>query len=358
VNTMPEAKHDSKSPKISFCIPTFNRGEFLGATLDSIIDQAPLDCEIVVLDRGSSDNTDEVVSARAGRWARLRFIKQTAPGGIDRSIDEVVGLSSGDFCWLSSSKDVLKPGAVRTVLSHLDEDVSLVAINMEIRDTASSALLVPRSATFESDVVYESQDGDRLFREAFNLVNHMSCLVIRREVWLARERARYYGSLYMHLAVIFQEPLPGKAIVVSKPLLCHHFGGQSWLSGATHMHLMWSPLIESLAISRSTKKMFARSSALQRFRSLLVLRALGWYSWSDYLRIIRPNLRPHNSILSALAAVAPGSLLNAIFVLQNRIGNDHYRNITLHMLRASRFHVRNWQILRHTSRSKVPVRHS
>lgn len=352
---MLEATRDSKPPKISFCIPTFNRGKLLGATLDNIIDQATTACEIVVLDAGSSDNTDEVVSARAARFARLRYLKQAVPGGVDRSIDEVVTLASGDFCWLSSSKDMLKPGAVATVLKLLDEEVSLVAINMEIRDTGSSALLVARSVTFESDAVYEPQDTDRLFREAFNVVNHMSCLVIRREVWLARERARYYGSLYMHLAVIFQEPLPGRAIVVSKPLLCHRFGGQSWLSGATQMELMWSPLIESLAISRSTKKMFARSSGLQRFGRLLLHRAVGLYSWSEYIRFIRPNLRSRDSILPALAAVAPGSLLNAIFVLQNKIGNDPYRNISLHMLRASRFHVRNWPILRHTSR--VPAEH-
>jgi glycosyltransferase involved in cell wall biosynthesis len=348
---MPGTPQDSTPPKISFCIPTFNRAEYLGVTLDNIIDQATTDCEIVVLDAGSSDNTDDVVSARAARFPRLRYVKQAAPSGVDRSIDEVITLSSGDFCWLSSSKDLLKPGAVATVLTLLQEDVSLVAINMEIRDTTSSVLLVPRSVTFEKDGIYEPQDIDRLFTEAFNVVNHMSCLIIRRSLWLVRERARYYGSLYMHLAVIFQEPLPGRAIVVSKPLLCHRFGGQSWLSGATQMELMWSPLIESLAISRSTKKMFARSSALQRFRSLLSYRAFGLYSWSEYLRFIHPNLRSRDSILPALAAVAPGGFLNAIFVLQNKFGSDHYRNITLHMLRASRFHVRNWQILRHTSRA-------
>jgi len=350
---MLEATRNSKPCKISFCIPTFNRGEFLGATLDNIIDQATGDCEIVVLDGGSSDNTDDVVFKRAMSCSRLRYVKQTGPGGVDRSIDEVIGSSSGDFCWLLSSKDILKPGAVAAVLSVINEEVSLVAINMEIRDTESFAILVPRSVNFESDVEYGPQDIDRLFREAFNLVSHMSCLVVRRSLWLARERTRYYGSMYMHLAVIFQQPLPGKAVVIAKPLVCHRFGRQSWLSGATHMQLMWSPLVESLAISESIKKVFARSSALQRFGGLLLHRAYGLYSWSEYRRFVRPNSRSRTTILPALAALAPGTLLNAIFVLQNRIGSDHYRKINLQMLRASPFHVRNWRIFRNTVRATV-----
>ena len=115
---MLEATRDSKPPKISFCVPTFNRGKPLGATLDNIIYQATTDCEIVDLDAGSSDNTDEVVSARAARFARLRYLKQAVPGGVVCSIDEVVTLASGDFCWLLSSKDMLKPVPAAPIRGH------------------------------------------------------------------------------------------------------------------------------------------------------------------------------------------------------------------------------------------------
>jgi abequosyltransferase len=334
-----------KPPRLSFCIPTLNRAQFLDATLASIVGQATVECELVVLDGGSADNTDEIVSKWEQRFAGLRYIKQQEPKGVDCAIDEVIKLARGEYCWLCSSKDLLKPGAVAAVLKVLRDDVSLVAVNMEIRNTDLTVLLVPRSVPLESDAVYGPEDTDRLFREAFNVVSHMSCLIIKRTLWLARERVRHYGSLYVHLAVVFQEPLPGKAIVVAKTSICHRFGGQSWLSGAVKMELMWSPLIESLAISESTKRIFARSSAMKRFRSLLLYRACGLYSWSEYHRAKDSNARFAQSLLPALAALVPGSLLNAFFVLQGRISADNNKNITLQMLRASRFHVKNWRLV-------------
>src|SRR5207253_1068183 len=48
--------------KISFCIPTYNHGRFLGAALESILAQAPEDFEIVIVDGASVDETPAVVA--------------------------------------------------------------------------------------------------------------------------------------------------------------------------------------------------------------------------------------------------------------------------------------------------------
>ena len=47
--------------ELSICIPAKNFGQFIGETLDSIIQQANKNVEIVVLDGGSTDNTQEIV---------------------------------------------------------------------------------------------------------------------------------------------------------------------------------------------------------------------------------------------------------------------------------------------------------
>lgn len=48
--------------KLSICIGTFNRSAFIGATLESIVSQATSECEIVVSDNASNDDTWKVVS--------------------------------------------------------------------------------------------------------------------------------------------------------------------------------------------------------------------------------------------------------------------------------------------------------
>ena len=50
---------------ISVIIPAKNAEETLGATLDSVADQAGVDVETIVVDDGSTDRTREIASSHA-----------------------------------------------------------------------------------------------------------------------------------------------------------------------------------------------------------------------------------------------------------------------------------------------------
>jgi abequosyltransferase len=101
---------------LSICIPTYNFGAFIGETLDSIAPNLCDETEVVILDGGSTDNTSEVVGARQANHSQIRYYNQGFRGGIDRDIAKVVSLSRGTYCWLFSADDIMKPGAVKTIL--------------------------------------------------------------------------------------------------------------------------------------------------------------------------------------------------------------------------------------------------
>jgi abequosyltransferase len=50
-----------KSLLLSICIATYNRGGYIGETLDTIIPQLDNDVELLVVDGASTDNTKDVV---------------------------------------------------------------------------------------------------------------------------------------------------------------------------------------------------------------------------------------------------------------------------------------------------------
>ncbi len=113
--------------RLSFCIPTYSFGEFIGETLESIITQAGDEVEIVVGDGASTDNTEEVVRSYQSSSPKLFYYKFGKKGGVDLDLAKTVELSRGDYCWLMSSDDVLKPGAIQRVLNEikLGQDVYL-----------------------------------------------------------------------------------------------------------------------------------------------------------------------------------------------------------------------------------------
>lgn len=91
-------------PRVSVVIPTYNRARLICETLDSVLAQTYRDFEIIVVDDGSTDGTQEVVS-RYG--PSLRYLRQENAGpaaarnaGIRASGGEYVAFLDSDDLWL------------------------------------------------------------------------------------------------------------------------------------------------------------------------------------------------------------------------------------------------------------------
>ena len=55
------------TPRVSICIVNHNYGRFLAAAIDSALAQTWPDVEVVVVDDGSTDDSDEVIASYDGR---------------------------------------------------------------------------------------------------------------------------------------------------------------------------------------------------------------------------------------------------------------------------------------------------
>ena len=55
-------KDEDKSSLISIVMPSYNHGEFISKSIDSIIDQSYTNWELIIIDNNSKDNTKQVLS--------------------------------------------------------------------------------------------------------------------------------------------------------------------------------------------------------------------------------------------------------------------------------------------------------
>lgn len=332
-------------PKLSICITTLNRAAVIGATLESVISQAKDDVEIVVLDAASTDNTEQVVAEYARRFGRLRYIRQQTNNGLDRDFDRAVELAEGEYCWLLSDDDILKDGAINSVLDALNTNPSLIIVNAEHRDFQMSKVLHPRLLEVDSDRTYPPDALDRLFEDTRSAVMVISCVIIMRVIWIARVKDQYYGSMFIHVGVIFQDHLPGNALVIAKPLVSHRRGNtHSAALGASFDIIMmrWPRVVSSLAIPKSLKMKVCDPAQFKNFRTLLTLRSVGWYSLTDYRQSIRPRLRRAQDRFAPLVvALLPGVLINTAFVLFYSMTSRERHASLLQTLRESRYHLLN-----------------
>jgi len=91
--------------RVSAIIPSYNRAKFLSETISCLLAQTSPPHEIIVIDDGSTDNTEEVV-AKFGSTIRYQRIKN---GGAPVARNVGAALATGDWLWFCDSDDLWRP---------------------------------------------------------------------------------------------------------------------------------------------------------------------------------------------------------------------------------------------------------
>lgn len=175
--------------KLSICMPTYNFGSFIGETLDSIIPQLQQGIEIVILDGGSTDNTQEVVQSYQSKCNQIRYIRQSHKGGIDRDMSTSIDKSEGEYFWLFSSDDIMKPDALKTVLSEIQSGLDVYLCGLTLCDKQMNIICDHKiSDALDGQVFDLTQKVDRelYFSQAITTTaffSFMGSLIMKRSWW-------------------------------------------------------------------------------------------------------------------------------------------------------------------------------
>jgi len=123
---------------VSVIIPTYNRAAFIRAAVDSALNQTRIPEEIIVVDDGSTDDTDRILE-QFGR--PVRVIRQENRG---RSAARNVGIrhATGDAVIFLDSDDLLMPNSIERCAQTLEDH--------------------PEVGVVYSDAYYIDQHGNRI----------------------------------------------------------------------------------------------------------------------------------------------------------------------------------------------------
>lgn len=104
---------------MSICIPTYNRAETLGRSLEALFANPEFDAnkvEVMVADNASADNTSEVVA----RFPQVRYIRHKENIGADANFTFLLDHASGRYLRLMNDYCTFRPGGLALMLREIE----------------------------------------------------------------------------------------------------------------------------------------------------------------------------------------------------------------------------------------------
>lgn len=148
-----------ENPLVSVVIPTYNRAHIIGRTIDSVIQQSYKNLEIIIVDDGSKDNTEEVINNI--KDPRIRYIRNETNQGASITRNNGVAAANGEYVAFLDSDDVWLPKKVEWQLPSLQNHPhpdKVVGYTQVTNDLGTEVSIMPIRAKKEDEPL-----GDYLF---------------------------------------------------------------------------------------------------------------------------------------------------------------------------------------------------
>lgn len=208
---MSDAKYDQL---VSIVIPTYNRADHVSDAVRSALNQTWPHCEVIVVDDGSTDKTDEVLTEFEGR---IRYVK-TPNRGVAAARNRGIRESTGEWIAFLDSDDLWRSEKIECQMRALAEHQAFVCFCMSVDENGVSLDDLPlmNSASDSADAKHYPRGDFSMFlyqRHPFiqSMLANRSCLRGRRpfdeSLHVAEDTRLIHQLVLAHGFVALNQPL-------------------------------------------------------------------------------------------------------------------------------------------------------
>jgi len=157
-------------PEVSVIIPTYNRSERVVRAVRSVLDQSFKDLEILVVDDGSTDETE---ASLVPYGSSIKYVRQPANRGVSAARNKGIGHSSGTWIAFLDSDDYWLKEKLHFQMEFLHQTPDAVACQTQ-------EVWIRRGRRVNPKKIHKKPSGE-IFRDSLRL-----CLVSPSSVILKR----------------------------------------------------------------------------------------------------------------------------------------------------------------------------
>ncbi|MPL93525.1 hypothetical protein SDC9_39657 [bioreactor metagenome] len=312
---------------LTFCIPTYNRAELLNITLSKLISVVrEAECEIIVSDNGSIDNTRKIVETHIKNYSNLKYFSQAKNVGYDRNVALCYENSTSEYIWLfGDSKEISEDSFCKILNIIKQRKYQGIVVNSENR-----IMNIPSK-------IYN--DATSILTEIGWHTTLLCSTIISKEFINNQLLKRYFDTDLIHFGVFFESIVKYENLnilwiadnVVSRTEYDLNFKDlkkSSWSNRLFDVFAIhWFSIVMSLPnqISLNSKlkciKAHDQNTHIFNIRQLIALRARKEIIKSDYIKAqkILPFITELSSLKIRLVFLIPYPLLKIALLTHSKL---------------------------------------
>jgi glycosyltransferase involved in cell wall biosynthesis len=292
------------NPKLAIVIPCFNYERFVERAIRSVLDQGRDDCEVVVVDDGSTDGSWDAISRSGATAYRIENsgARRACLFGLDKT--------RAPFVLFLDADDELKPDALGTIVDNLDPGVAKLQFPLTRIDSDGDVI----SGAFPPLETFRGRDAlcRQVLENGVYKSPPTSGNIFRRDVCELLREADY--DKFVDGVILFAAPFMGDVVSVSKEL------GNYRIHGLNDSGLGRMPDASSLErdINRFLLRMEHLQAIIRRFapgQDLVDPRKTFYYCERSFCLDIASGKRPSLTALPRLLS----TLLGQSFSTTNKV---------------------------------------
>ncbi len=215
---------------VSILIPTYNGARHIRPAIDSVLSQAGVDLELILVDDNSKDGTADIVESYAD--TRIRIVRNPSNLGPEGNWNRALELANGKYVKLLPQDDLLQPGGlaaqVAALEADIDETIALVFGTREIIGPTGKILTRRGFKGSATGRIPASLLMRHCIRRGTNVIGEPGAVLFRRK--LADKVGRFDGQqgYVIDLDYWIRLLAHGDAWYLEQPVSSFRVSGGSW----------------------------------------------------------------------------------------------------------------------------------
>lgn len=169
--------------KVSVIIPVYNAEKTIEKCLDSILDQTSPVFEIIVVDDGSKDDSENIIKKCQEKSNIIRYYYKENTGVADTR-NYGIGKAQGDYILFVDSDDYIENNLIETCNKYIEQDIELIKFKLKRIDEDGNVIEKVDGPTFEKITG----------QEAFNTLYYQDILLDSPCVYLISKELFYRNN--------------------------------------------------------------------------------------------------------------------------------------------------------------------